>query len=302
MRGAGKSRRRGMCARASASSGAMCTNCDDAQHAVQVPQGTSVSPRPSSARRTSTSQADSGPAGRSDSSLRSSSCAIGPPGPSGEPRSLPRRWRRGASAGARGEGPGALQRGPPDLGRARPAGRGRLALEPRPREGTHHRGRAPAEARPGRSRPRGRRRPRPGRRRDGAARRGRRSPPRSTASPASGSSRWASNPAETSTHVGAKPLDRGRDDLVDGAPARRRPVAPAGSGTFSVVPGAPAPADLRGPTGAGIRRPLVRGHVQHPRVVPEELLGAVAVVHVPVDDERPAPRVRQRRGRPRRCC
>ena len=46
-------------------------------------------------------------------------------------------------------------------------------------------------------------------------------------------------------------------------------------------------ARLAGPPGSGVERRLVRRHVQHTLVVVEDVLGAVAVVHVPVDDGHP---------------
>ena len=44
-------------------------------------------------------------------------------------------------------------------------------------------------------------------------------------------------------------------------------------------------ADLVGTARPGVERVLVRRDVEHGRVVPEDVLGAVPVVHVPVDDE-----------------
>ena len=63
----------------------------------------------------------------------------------------------------------------------------------------------------------------------------------------SGSSRWASNPAEISSHVGAK---RSTSGATNSSNARRytSPVVPAGSGMFIVVPApAPAPVSVRRP-------------------------------------------------------
>src|SRR5262249_9583137 len=54
-----------MWASVSASCGPMCTNCDDLQHAVHPPQGTSEPPRPSIASLTWASQAEKSPAGSS---------------------------------------------------------------------------------------------------------------------------------------------------------------------------------------------------------------------------------------------
>ena len=63
---------------------------------------------------------------------------------------------------------------------------------------------------------------------------------------------------------------------VAGRPGRDRKVdrQPVGGGT----------ADLRGESGAGVEGPLVGGHVEDGGVVPEDVLGPVAVVDVPVED------------------
>src|SRR3954464_2062738 len=60
--GAGNSNALGMRARVAGSSGAMCTNCDDVQHAVHVPHATSAVPCPRMAVLISPSQAEKGPA------------------------------------------------------------------------------------------------------------------------------------------------------------------------------------------------------------------------------------------------
>ena len=62
-----------------------------------------------------------------------------------------------------------------------------------------------------------------------------------------------------------------------------------------MVPMAGAVADLVEAARARVHRPLVHRDVQHPRVVVEDVLRAVAVVGVVVDDQPPA-----RLGRPAR--
>ena len=113
-----------------------------------------------------------------------------------------------------------------------------------------------------------------------------------------GSRRWASKPAETSSHVGAKPATRGAS-TSSMAGRYTSPVAPAGSGKFTVVPMTLAGAGLGERAGAGVERPLVERHVHHARVAVEDVLRAVAVVGVVVDDEHPLAPVGQR-ARPRR--
>ena len=60
---------------------------------------------------------------------------------------------------------------------------------------------------------------------------------------------------------------------------------PGGSATLTASPCAPRAADVAGEAGAGEQRPtgLVQRDRQHPGVVPEDALDAVAVVHVDVD-------------------
>src|SRR4051812_10875549 len=57
----------GMWASTSVSSGAMGTNCDDVQQAVQVPHGTTDSPAPRMAARISASHDEKSPAGSAPS-------------------------------------------------------------------------------------------------------------------------------------------------------------------------------------------------------------------------------------------
>ena len=63
------------------------------------------------------------------------------------------------------------------------------------------------------------------------------------------------------------------------------PVAPGGNGTFTREAAGAGTPDLVGPPGARIQRVLVGRDVEDVRIVPEDLLGPVAVVHVPVDDQ-----------------
>ena len=68
-------------------------------------------------------------------------------------------------------------------------------------------------------------------------------------------------------------------------PARNTPpLAPGGSGTLTICPWAPG---LLGGAGAGIERHLVGRGEEDAGVVPDEVLGAVAVVHVEIDDRDP---------------
>ena len=120
--------------------------------------------------------------------------------------------------------------------------------------------------------------------------------------PVSGSARWASKPAETSTQVGREVLDERARRPCRAPRGRRRRSRRPGSGKFTVVP-APAPVPgLVEPAGARIERPLVQRHVEDVGSALEDVLGAVAVVRVPVDDRAPArPGRRARPRRPRRC-
>ena len=63
---------------------------------------------------------------------------------------------------------------------------------------------------------------------------------------------------------------------------------------FIVVPAPGTRPGLRDPAGARVQRPLVEADEQHPRVVDERRLGAVAVVGVVVED--PHPLARRRRA------
>ena len=55
--------------RARTSSGPMCTNCDDVQHPVQVPQGTATAEPPFCALMKSPSQVEKRPAGKSGATV-----------------------------------------------------------------------------------------------------------------------------------------------------------------------------------------------------------------------------------------
>ena len=90
--------------------------------------------------------------------------------------------------------------------------------------------------------------------------------------------------------------------------ARSQPasVVPGGSATLTAEPSARRAAHVLGEAGAGeeVAPALVQRHRQHPRLVPERALDAVAVVHVDVDVgdplARPA-RAARRSRRPGRC-
>ncbi len=141
-----------------------------------------------------------------------------------------------------------------------------------------------APARSGRTHPRGRRAGgRRGRRPRGRRSR-RRSRPAVRPMSVMGSRRWASNPAEMSSHVGFQAATCGA--RTSSMPARyTSPVAPGGRGKLTVVPDGADAADLLGRAGPGVQRVLVERDVEDARVVPEDVLGAVAVVGVDVDDQ-----------------
>ena len=118
---------------------------------------------------------------------------------------------------------------------------------------------------------------------------------------AKGSDRCASKPADTKTHVGANRAATGAT-TSSSARTSRSPVAPAGKGTLTVRPGAVGAAGLVEAAGSGIEAILMGRDVTDPVVVPEQGLGAVAVVHVPVDDDHAlAPASPARRPRRQRC-
>ena len=109
-----------------------------------------------------------------------------------------------------------------------------------------------------------------------------------------GSARWASNPADDEQPRGLEALGQGADDVVDAGPVD---VARGARGKREVDGGAQARpgADLPQPARARVQRVLVERHVGHARVGPEDVLRAVAVVGVVVDDEHPLSPVGQDR-------
>ena len=98
--------------------------------------------------------------------------------------------------------------------------------------------------------------------------------------------RWASNPHETSTQSGRKSsivsaghlVECGAEHVARCARWQRHVEGQAGS---------PGTADLVGAARSGEQRVLVGRDVEDVGVVPEDRLRAVAVVHVPVDDQDP---------------
>ena len=161
-------------------------------------------------------------------------------------------------------------------------------------------GRAPRRrsrrARSGRSRPPG---SGPGRRRC--------PPPRGSSSPNacderprlhSGSSRWASKPAETIRRPGSKSRSAGSASCSN---ASRNPARTArGERNVHRRALARASAALGAAPGPRIERVLVERDVEHIRVVPEDRLGAVSVVRVPVEHRHPLDAARPAHGPPRR--
>ena len=114
--------------------------------------------------------------------------------------------------------------------------------------------------------------------------------------PVIGSRRWASKPADTTSHVGAKPATSGASTVVDGQQvdvargARRQREVQRRAETL-------AGAGLGEGAGARVERPLVERHVHHAPVAVEDVLRAVAVVGVVVDDEHALAPCRERGGR-----
>ena len=107
-----------------------------------------------------------------------------------------------------------------------------------------------------------------------------------TSQSASGSSEWASKPAEINSSWGANSRARGTatsrtSDTYSASPA------PGATGRLTVKPAAGPGADVAGRPGARIQRRLVDRQEEHLRVGVEDVVGAVAVVHVPVDDHHP---------------
>ena len=218
------------------------------------------------------------------------SCTATRPEPSGR-RAFVQRGRRHAAAPRR---PRQLRPapGPPYVGRGPPSRRPRQRAQRR-----LHRRRQRSR---GRSRLRGRAPAGPGRganSRDDAGR-ARRSPRSTSCRSLSGSSAVGVEPARDEDPVRARtPRSPARATSssaaphhVAGRPRRQREV----EGEARLPPGR---RPRRGGPVPGIERMLVGRDVEHVGVVPEDLLGAVAVVHVPVDDQHPlAPRRARRRG------
>ena len=113
---------------------------------------------------------------------------------------------------------------------------------------------------------------------------------------ASGSSRWASKPALTSTSSGSHDRISPHATCSTSERYAASPLPP-GTGRFTVYPTrAGAHVGLR--PGPRIQRRLVDRHEQDIGVRVEDVVGAVAVVDVPVDDHHPREPVRSR-GAPR---
>ena len=114
----------------------------------------------------------------------------------------------------------------------------------------------------------------------------------------SGSSRWASKPAETSSRSGSKSRSAGTAPRVERVQepglGRARPAA-AGSRSRP----RPRPRRARRPRRCPGRTATGGADVEHRRVVLEDRLGAVAVVGVPVEHGHPLDARRRGRGRPR---
>ena len=111
---------------------------------------------------------------------------------------------------------------------------------------------------------------------------------------ASGSARWASKPADTSTSCGSQARISGATTCSTSDPCTASPDPP-GTGRLTVKPSpSPDPASSARP-GPGIERPLVDRAEQHGRVGVEDVVRPVAVVHVPVEDQHPLDPVRRPR-------
>ena len=107
-------------------------------------------------------------------------------------------------------------------------------------------------------------------------------------SPVSGSARWRVE-AGRDQHPGGRERARPAGATTSSS-AREVDVAAScrpGSGKLTSCPSPGAAPVSSSAPGARIERPLVHRHVEDPRVVLEDVLGAVAVVRVPVDDEHP---------------
>ena len=96
---------------------------------------------------------------------------------------------------------------------------------------------------------------------------------------------------------GREPVHDGCHHLVE-RPEDDVPRGPGGQRHVDGQARGAGAARLADATRARIQRPLVGGHVQHAGVVPEDGLGPVAVVDVPVDDEDTLAACGQRRRPP----
>ena len=103
---------------------------------------------------------------------------------------------------------------------------------------------------------------------------------------ASGSLAWVSHPSWVTSTSGAKARTSGGTAVRNASSHPSSPV-PGGRGRFTAEPGASGPPRSDEPAGAGeeadLGRVLVDRDRQHPRVVPEDRLHAVAMVYVHVD-------------------
>ena len=93
---------------------------------------------------------------------------------------------------------------------------------------------------------------------------------------------WASKPAEMTMSSGRKSRSRGRMPLFEGGAERLAAVA----GPQRRVDDGVVLAGLADRAGAGKERHLVGRAIHHRLVGPENLLRAVAVMHVEIDDRR----------------
>ena len=112
----------------------------------------------------------------------------------------------------------------------------------------------------------------------------------------SGSCSCASKPAEIISRSGLNVAHR-RNHRSAYLRSISSSLAPASSGMLSVKPTPFAPAGLARGAGARIERELVRRHEQHRRILVEDPLRAVAVMHVVVDDRDAGAAARARVGR-----
>ena len=198
--------------------------------------------------------------------------------------------------------------------RARPLSRARRIrhrVHRRRRLGSVRAARAPPKAPPpskleahrGRSRPRAHTTTRPLRGAyDTAAPANAAKSPEVSSSEARGSARCGVEASETKDPVGPKLFDYRSDDFVETPPGRRPRSVPDGRGMFTVCPSASGTTAIFRPSRARIKRPLVRRHVEHTRIVPKDRLGPVSMVHVPIDDADALPSIRQMMRLRSRCC